>query len=196
MALLSRKMPHVAILLSSAYGEHTRLLRGILHFTQMNAPWSLDVRMGRAGEPEGFVSRQRVYDGIIANYMPPDLAAIVSRYHTPTILLNDIWPEGSPLGRIKCDSATIACMAADYLVNCGFRRFAFVGERSGLDWSSERERAFADELGKRGFDCAVYDKGHETGSGGKDDLQKLQEWLVRLPRPTAVFPSTSVSSSS
>ena len=182
-------MPHVAILLSSAYGEHMRLLRGILHFTQMNAPWSLDVRTGRAGESEGFASQQRGYDGIIANRMPSDLAALVSRHHTPTILLNDIWPEGTPLGRIKCDNATIARMAADYFVDCGFRRFAFVGEQSGLDWSAEREKAFVHELGERGFDCAIYDKEQKTVNGkrGNDDLQKLQEWLMSLPRPTAVF---------
>ena len=192
MALLSRKMPHVAILLSSAYGEHTRLLRGILHFTQLNAPWLLDVRTGRTGEPEEFSPLRWNYDGVIANRMSPSLAALVRRHHTPTILLNDIWPEGDPLGRINCDNATIARMAADYLAECGFTNFAFVGEQSGLVWSAEREMAFAAELAKRGFTCHTYDgKSAPTKAmadwRGMDDMQRLQDWLMRLSKPAAVF---------
>lgn len=189
MALLSRKMPRVAILLSSAYGEHARHLRGILHFTQMNAPWSLDVRTGRAGEPDDFDPRRWNYNGVIANRMTPALAALVRRHRTPTILLNDIWPDGNPIGRIKCDNAAIARMAAEYLTGCGFANFAFVGEQSGLVWSSEREKVFSAELAKRGLACHMYDGGRENGNveRGMEDMQMLQDWLLRLPKPIAVF---------
>ena len=51
MAKLANSMPHVVILLESTYPTHTQILRGILRFTQLHAPWTLDVRTGRAGEP-------------------------------------------------------------------------------------------------------------------------------------------------
>ena len=192
MAQLSSKMPHVAILLSNADGEHTRLLRGVLRFTQLHAPWLMDVRTGRAGEPEGFNPRNWNYTGILTNRISPNLSALIRRHRTPTIVLNDIWPEGHPLGRINCDNATIARIAADYLTGCGFRNFAFVGERSGLVWSSEREKAFAAELARRGFGCQIYDGDPpfakvSENEWGTDDMQRLQEWLLRLPKPTAVF---------
>lgn len=184
MALLTQKMPHVAILLSSAYGEHIRLLRGILHFTQLNVPWSLDVRTGRAGEPEKFDPQHWNYDGLIANRMPPDLAALARRHHTPTILLNDILPDSAPLGRIMCDNATIARMAAEYLIGCGFSNFAFIGEWSGLVWSAEREKAFSAELERRGHSCSIYPS---ADCDQEYDNKRLREWLLQLPRPTAIF---------
>ena len=42
------KMSRVAILLESPYSTHTQILHGILRFTQLHTPWTLDVRMGRA----------------------------------------------------------------------------------------------------------------------------------------------------
>ena len=54
MRTLTKKMPRVAVLLASPYAGHLEVLRGILRFTQLNAPWAMDVRMGRAGEPNSF----------------------------------------------------------------------------------------------------------------------------------------------
>ena len=42
MAKLANSMPHVAILLESTYATHTQILRGILRFTQLHTPWTLD----------------------------------------------------------------------------------------------------------------------------------------------------------
>ena len=90
MSKLANSMPHVAILLESTYATHTQILRGILRFTQLHTPWTLDVRMGRAGEPTSFGAGKWKVDGIIANRLPPELSALIRRHRTPTIVMNDI----------------------------------------------------------------------------------------------------------
>ena len=184
MAKLANSMPHVAILLESTYPTHTQILRGILRFTQLHAPWTLDVRTGRAGEPTSFGAGKWKVDGIIANRLPPELSALIRRHRTPTIVMNDIGREVRPIARILCDNAAIARLAAETLAGKGFENFAFVGERSGIHWSVARERVFADEIARRGFPCRVYptDEG-----GGAEDGRRLQDWLRALPHPTALF---------
>ena len=184
MAKLANSMPHVVILLESTYPTHTQILRGILRFTQLHAPWTLDVRTGRAGEPTSFGAGKWKVDGIIANRLPPELSALIRRHRTPTIVMNDIGREVRPIARILCDNAAIARLAAETLAGKGFENFAFVGERSGIHWSVARERVFADEIARRGFPCRVYptDEG-----GGAEDGRRLQDWLRALPRPTALF---------
>lgn len=184
MAKLANSMPHVVILLESTYPTHTQILRGILRFTQLHAPWTLDVRTGRAGEPTSFGAEKWKVDGIIANRLPPELSALIRRHRTPTIVMNDIGREVRPIARILCDNAAIARLAAETLAGKGFENFAFVGERSGIHWSVARERVFADEIARRGFPCRVYptDEG-----GGAEDGRRLQDWLRALPRPTALF---------
>ena len=184
MAKLANSMPHVVILLESTYPTHTQILRGILRFTQLHAPWTLDVRTGRAGEPTSFGAEKWQVDGIIANRLPPELSALIRRHRTPTIVMNDIGREVRPIARILCDNAAIARLAAETLAGKGFENFAFVGERSGIHWSVARERVFADEIARRGFPCRVY---QADEGGGAEDGRRLQDWLRALPRPTALF---------
>ena len=183
MAKLAKDMPRMAILLESTYATHTQILRGILRFTQLHTPWTLDVRMGRAGEPTSFDAKWHV-DAVIANRLPPDLAAFIRRHRTPTIVLNDIGREVRPFARILCDNAAIARLAADALAGAGFRNFAFVGERSGIQWSVEREHAFAAEIARRGFPCRIYATQKDERA---EDGRRLQDWLRTLPCPTALF---------
>ena len=184
MSKLANSMPHVVILLESTYPTHTQILRGILRFTQLHAPWTLDVRTGRAGEPTSFGAEKWKVDGIIANRLPPELSALIRRHRTPTIVMNDIGREVRPIARILCDNAAIARLAAETLAGKGFENFAFVGERSGIHWSVARERVFADEIARRGFPCRVY---QADEGGGAEDGRRLQDWLRALPRPTALF---------
>ena len=182
MRSLAKKMPRVAVLLASPYADHLKVLRGILRFTQLHAPWTMDVRMGRAGEPTSFDPARWNFDGLITNRMPPDLAALVRRHRTPVVTVNDIWPQGRPLARIVCDNAPIARMAAAHLMERGFTEFAFVGERSGLKWSEERASIFAQEVAAHGFRCRKYPGGNDA-----NDPAQLRTWILSLPRRTGLF---------
>lgn len=181
MRSLAEHIPRVAVLLGP-YAEHLKVLRGILRFTQLHAPWTMDVRMGRKGEPTTFDPAKWDFDGLITNRMPQDLETLALRHHTPVITVNDIWPQGVPLAKIVCDNESIARKAAEYLVDSGFTDFAFVGERSKKEWSIERAAVFARELAARGFACREY-----PVCGRSDDPAHLGTWLAGLPKHTALF---------
>lgn len=181
---LSEKMPHVAILLDGSYATHSQILRGVLRFTQLHSSWTLDVRFGRRGEPTRFDAANWNATGVIASRMPPDLADQIRRHRTPFVAINDIAAELSPVARISCDNGTIARLAADALAGAGFTSFAFFGERSGVSWSAERERVFLEEIARRGFECRTY---RHDAANAAADVRRLLDWLVALPRPTALF---------
>lgn len=184
MAKLVNSIPHVAVLLAGPYATHIQFLRGLLNFTQINTPWTLDVRMERLGEIASFSEEEWRYSGLITNRMPPDAAALVKRHRTPTIMLNNICPKGHPVARVTCDNADVANMAADFLAGKGFRSFAYVGDPKGTEWSMERQKAFKEALHSRGFVCKTYRHDAANGTG---DMANLQVWLSSLPKPTAVF---------
>lgn len=181
MAKFIRQTPRVAILLAAPHVTHMQMLRGILRYTQHHTPWTLDVRTGRDGEPNGFDEATWRYDGIIVGRTQPNLERLARRHRTPTVLLNDLGPTLEPVARIRADNASLARMAAEFLAKRGFTHFAYVGAKGELDWSQERGAAFAAEAAALGFGCRVF----PAGAG-------LGKWLLTLPRPTAVFASSDI----
>ena len=194
MPELLHRLPHVAIVIARTHVTHTQLLRGILRYTQCRTPWTLDVRMGREGEPEGFSGEKWRYDGVIAARLQPGLEAMARRYRTPTVFMSDLHDIGAELqaaGRIRCDNASVSRMAAGHLVGKGFRRLAFVGAGGAVRWSDERCAEFAKAAAEWGAECRVCpERGGEGGDNANDT--GLREWLLSLPKPTGVFAAFDV----
>ena len=178
MAKYMHRTPRVAIILAGPHLSHMQMLRGILRYTQLHTPWTLDVRTGRDGEPNGFDEATWRYDGIIVGRTQPNLERLARRHRTPAVLLNDIGPSLKPVARIKPDNASLARMAAEFLAERGFANFAYVGAKGDLDWSQERGKAFAAEAEAHGCKCMVFSAG-----------ANLSKWLFALPKPSAVFAS-------
>ena len=189
MTKLVNTIPHVVVQLDGPYMAQSRILHGILRFTQLHTPWTLDVRTGRAGEPTTFDEANWSATGIIASRIPPDLAALARRHRTPLFVINDIARELKPIGRIRYDNMTVTHLAADHLVKAGFTDFAFVGERSAIAWSDEREQLFSKEITARGFTCRIYES---TRNSAADDSGSLRDWLTTLPRPTALLAACDI----
>ena len=189
MKKLVNTIPHVVVLLEGPYRAQSRILHGILRFTQLHTPWTLDVRTGRAGEPTAFDEAGWHATGIIANRIPPDLATLVRRHRTPLFVINDIARELKPIGRILYDNTAVVRLAADHLVKAGFTNFAFVGERNEIAWSDERKRLFTEEIAARGFICRIYGSARHNDA---DDSGRLRDWLAALPRPTALLAACDI----
>lgn len=178
MAKFMNRTPRVAIILAGPHLSHSQMLRGILRYTQLHTPWTLDVRTGRDGEPYGFVEATWRYDGIIAGRTQPNLEPLARRHRTPAVLLHDLGPSLKPVARIKPDNASLARMAAEFFAERGFANCAYVGAKGGLGWSQERGASFAAEAASHGCKCMVFPDGESLG-----------KWLSALPRPAAVFAS-------
>jgi len=73
------------------------------------------------------------------------------------------------------DNNAIAVMAADTLLNLGFRNFAFADTPKRVYWSQERKTAFSRYLKKKGHSVHILPR-----KPSDDDL-------LALPRPCAIF---------
>ena len=84
------------------------------------------------------------------------------------------------------NSDAIAQKATDYLLEQGFRRFAYCG--IDQDWSYTRGEAFAEKVKEAGFDVSIFKHVRKNiDYSWKQEQDNLTEWLKSLELPTALF---------
>ena len=95
---------------------------------------------------------------------------------------------GAGLPRVMVDQQAIGRQAAEHLLDCGFRRFAYHGlERV---WSSElRKKAFVEHVLRRGGECSVLEVPSSIGRrrSWHDWQEPLQQWLRTLKPPVGLM---------
>lgn len=93
---------------------------------------------------------------------------------------------------IDADSYGGAVSATDHLISLGHRRIAFIGGRSELDSSLERQKGFHDAMAAAGVDV---DPSLVTESRYDPDIaaQVARQLLEREDRPTAIFCANDVT---
>jgi LacI family transcriptional regulator len=104
----------------------------------------------------------------------------------PTIV-TDLREEfsGSPI--IKTDDVTIGKMAAEYLLNRGFRQFAFCGF-DNMFWSRDRCRGFADSITEAGFATQFYKQPKSRIKRlPANELILMADWLKSLLKPVGLM---------
>ena len=183
-----RKIPKVLLLIETSSAYDQRLLRGISRYVKIHGPWIFyKSPPNYYREP---VERKKVLifmknwgvDGIIIRE-PREDDEILS-LGLPTIT--------SP-GRIKglpaviTDSAAIAKIAAEHLLGCGFRSFAYCGF-DDLKWSRVRGENFRKFIAKSCFETSIYQqpKSQDQRSWDKEQAYLL-DWLKLLPKPLGLM---------
>lgn len=84
------------------------------------------------------------------------------------------------------DSAAVARLAAEHLLERGFRHFGYCGDGRFL-WSAIHGRHFANCIRKAGCACDVYESSPEDFTHREHDRQQLAEWLTTLPKPVGIM---------
>ena len=131
-------------------------------------------------------------DGIISNFDDPIVSRAVLETKLPAVGFGSghgTCVSSPSVPYFSINNKMIANMAADHLLNLGFRHFGYCGyAKTAINsWSEEREKSFVSHLRKRGFSCDVCpdrDKNlaHWTG------LQiSLARWLSSLSKPVAIM---------
>jgi LacI family transcriptional regulator len=184
--------PKIALLIETARGYGRALLRGIVRYGRLHGPWGFYVTPGDFAQalPQ---MRQWGGTGIIARIETPRVARAILASGLPTVALDlsaDQLRPDNPLSRLSevaSDSHGAARLAAEHLLERGFRHHAFVG-LAGRIWSWRRQDGFCDRLRAAGFEPHVYvpprrrrDRLWEQEQGA------LADWLRRLPRPAGLM---------
>jgi LacI family transcriptional regulator len=182
-----RKLLQVALLIetSNAYGRG--LLEGIAGYLREHPRWSVYLAEHGRGDTVPFWLNGWKGDGILARIENRAVARAVSSCRLPTVDLS-----AARLIRqipwVETDNAAIARLAADHLLERGFRRFGFCG-LSNFRWSTERGEEFTKCVTGSGHTCSTYVTPISDGRAvdWAADQRRLVRWIQKLPKPAGVL---------
>ena len=185
-------MWHVALIYDATNAYNLKVMAGVAEYLHEKGNYNVyieanalkDQRLPNLGSWDG--------DGIIANFDHPKVAKAVIRAKLPAVAFGSgygWYTRTSHIPYFSTNQPMVARLAADHLFERGLRNFAYCGYmRTAINgWSEERERAFVNSLGERGFCCHIYHARHKTARHWTSLQQSLASWLLSLPRPVGVL---------
>jgi LacI family transcriptional regulator len=185
--------PRVALLIESSRSYGRELLMGIAKYVRIHGPWSIEFEEGDPGEnfPKWF-GRWK-WDGIIARVSTPAMAEVIRRTGVPVVDLSGSLMEAR-FPRIRSDENAVGRMAAEHLLERGFKNFAFCGF-NGTDWSDFRRDSFERRVSEAGFACRAFENPGPMQSFSISDYEEhgerherdLMAWLQALPKPCGLM---------
>jgi LacI family transcriptional regulator len=177
---------HVGLVFDSSLGYCRGVLRGIKQYAEARPHWIL---MPVVSEPRAIQALARWKpDGLIAYVYRRATVEAARALGKTWVNVSGIMPD-SGIPRVGADDVEVGRLAARHLLDCGLRRFAFVGHARHAA-SGRREAGFRETVDGAGFPCAVY---HEQGPQRFDARihrwapdRAFQRWLRALERPVGV----------
>jgi LacI family transcriptional regulator len=184
-----KKNYKVILLIESSRASGRNYLQGIARYAHHHGPWSF------YWEPGGFdLTRQTLKtldaDGIIFRDVGR-LKAQALRLGIPAVVVGHDSKEVRGIINVVTDSSTIGRMAAEHLLECGFKRFAFCGLANTLleqtPWSERRFESFSKRIVEAGFEPPPIYVLQQPGSDWRTSRQGLADWLAKLPRLVGIM---------
>jgi LacI family transcriptional regulator len=188
-------LPHVALIVetSTAYGR--AILSGISQYVREYGPWTVYIEQRSLQDPAPPWLERWAGDGIIARASTPQSARKLAKTGVPTVDLND-QVRGLGLPQIHSDHAAIARLAADHLIDRGFRHFAYFGFPI-FEWSVRRQDAFTNHVLAAGHQFHEGLPGrrvhwsHQQASW-EDEIEGVAQWVKRLPKPLGIMAGNDI----
>jgi LacI family transcriptional regulator len=176
----------VALAFPVAEPHLSRMLRGIVDYADRRGGWmfsfcpetSTDSLAGLNGWPG---------HGVIAVVNTAAEARALRETRLPVVNFSGML-RNPGLPRVMVDQEAIGRLAAEHLLDCGFRRFAYYGVKHA--WSSrQRKAAFLEQVLDRGGECSVLEVASTIGRRGswRDQQEPLEKWLRALVPPVGLM---------
>jgi LacI family transcriptional regulator len=182
-----RKRRSVALLIETSNEYARGLLRGIMAYIREHDPWSIHLpEQGRGDAPPRWLERWQG-DGIIARIENPKIASAVSKVGVPTVDVSAArLVPGIPW--VETDDAAFARLAAEHLIERGFRHFGYCSDPR-FNWSKWRRQHFQQLVSEAGGTCHVYESTSDPDNPvpSSQEHQHLLAWVRELPKPTGVM---------
>ena len=183
--------PHVLVTIPTANFTQRKILEGILDYARENGPWLFHLNTGDIAAQGLRRARAWGVDGVILLSANAELLARAARLDCPTVLINpplDVRPRRPNVVVVRRDNPNLGRLAAEHLIEAGFRSFAFVGSPRPSYWSDGRRDGFTRKVADAGFPCAVYPTpSPEECADFSLEAPRLGAWLKALPRRTALY---------
>ncbi len=175
----------VALLIetSNAYGRG--LLRGVVAYVREHRPWSFYfVEQGRGDLPPEWLAGWDG-DGIIARIENPRIAKAVADSRLPAVDISAARLIPS-IPWVETHDAAVSKMAAEHLLERGFRHFGFCGD-GRFNWSRWRCEHFANAIREAGFECSIHQPLETRKIRVEAQIAAIGQWLRTLPKPAGVM---------
>lgn len=178
---------HVALLVETSREYGRGLLQGIAHYVGERGPWSIYFRPMGLGEPPPPWLKQWRGDGILARIDNRKTANAVLETGLPTVDLRRALPElGLP--HVGVANQAIVQLAAEHLLDRGFRHFGFCGTTRDL-FQRLRCRYFQEFVGRAGSSCRAFiaGRGAHRAEAWEQEQRQIAAWVAALPKPSGVM---------
>jgi LacI family transcriptional regulator len=179
-----RKIPKVILLIESSRAAGRGLLRGIADYARHYGPWSFFWEPGGL-EKAWPALRKSDADGIILRDI--ENVSEVVKLGLPAVIVEHRLSEVPGQPNVVTDSHAIGKLAAEHLLNCGFRHFAYCGYAQ-TPWSDKRLEAYLTRIRGAGFEVqARIIPFAETESTWRKGRHFIAQWLKRVPKPVGLL---------
>jgi LacI family transcriptional regulator len=160
--------------------------QGIADFARQHGGWTFVLR------PESYtVSLQGLHawngHGVIALIDNESEARAARALSVPVVNLSGALDDVG-LPRVMVDHAMVGRVAAEHLLQCGFRRFAYYGI-DNLWYAGLRRRGFVSRVEEEGYPCGVFtlDENYRDGQPWHFGRRELEDWLGTLNLPVGIL---------
>jgi LacI family transcriptional regulator len=181
----------VALLVDTATDFGRRMIRGIGRYAQQHAKWDLWIEP-RGQQAPGRLPRGWRGEGVIARVASREMARYLARVPAKVVNISSARVPGAKFPTVTCDLRAGARLAAEHLMDRGFRHFAYVGPLR-YSYVEIHYEWFVQTLTQAGYSCALYRSRHRNAPGMSWQARQkdLERWLLELPKPVGVVTWTT-----
>ncbi|MBN1590036.1 MAG: XylR family transcriptional regulator, partial [Pirellulales bacterium] len=178
----------VAIAFALSESHQTHILRGIQQFAEERGNWAFTFSPEHYGSSIAAL-RHWPGDGILATVATKHENQIAREMGIPVVNLSGALRD-TRLPRVMVDQEAMGRIAAEHLLNCGFRNFGYFGV--ARVWSGQqRKTGFVRRVREAGGECSVLEAPSRPRSlrSAEDWFEPLDRWLSSLPLPVGIMAS-------
>lgn len=174
----------VALLIETSNAYARGLLQGVVHYIREHQPWSFHLmEQGRGDDPPAWLENWSG-DGLIARIETPRIARAVIRAGVPAVDMSAARLVPA-LPWVETDDQQIARLAAEHLLERGFKNFGYCGD-DRFNWSLWREKHFTATIADAGHAVHSY-RPRVAASDVAAEAAELRRWLRDLPKPVGIM---------
>lgn len=175
----------VALLIETSNAYARGLLHGVVAYMREHGPWSIHLAETGRGDapPEWFADWNG--EGVIARIENLGIARAIRKLKIPVIDVSAARLVPA-LPWLETDDSAIARLAAQHLLECGFKNFGYCGD-TRFNWSNWRQDHFRKHLEAAGRGCSVFTSKQPHLTDDESDVEEIGEWLENLPKPTGIM---------
>lgn len=178
------RIPRIVLLIESSRASGRAILNGVANYARHRGPWSF------VWEPGGFEKIRPMLktldaDGIILRDVDNKLSNRRA-FDIPAVVVGYSRKEIPGLINVVTDSPKIGRMAAEHLLQCGFKNLACCSYRA-TPWADERAQSFADHVASLGLEVDEYFTPPPARVNWQKQRRAMAKWLQSLPKPVGVM---------